>query len=58
MPRSYATDERNVFGYLAREFESLEERPLSDVDSLVLACLSYYRLPPSSRPPARTRARA
>ena len=46
MPRSYATDERNVFGYLAREFESLEERPLSDVDSLVLACLSYYRLPP------------
>lgn len=37
--------ERNLFGYLAREFEPLGERPVSDVDSLVLACLSYYRLP-------------
>ena len=45
MPRSYMTDEKNIFGYLAREFETLDERPLSDVDSLVLACLSYYRLP-------------
>ena len=45
MPRSYFSDEKNIFGYLAREFETFDERPLGDVDSLVLSCLSYYRLP-------------
>lgn len=39
----FSPDEDNVFGYLARSFETLDERPLTDVDSLVLACLSYYR---------------
>ena len=38
-------DEKNLFGYLAREYEPLSARPLGDVDSLVLACLSYFRLP-------------
>ena len=38
-------DEKNLFGYLAREFETLDERSLGEVDSLVLACLSYYRWP-------------
>lgn len=38
----FSPDENNVFGYLARSFETLDERPLTDVDSLVLACLSYY----------------
>lgn len=37
--------EKNVFGYLTHEFETFDERPLGDVDSLVLACLSYYQLP-------------
>ena len=37
--------EKNVFGYLTHEFDTLVARPLGDVDSLVLACLSYYRLP-------------
>ena len=41
----FAPDEKNVFGYLARTLETFEERPLADVDSLVLACLSYFRVP-------------
>ena len=41
----HLVEERNIRGYLAREFEGLDERPLGDVDSLVLSCLSYYRLP-------------
>lgn len=44
----FSPDEKNVFGYLAREFETLDERPLGDVDSLALACASYYRLPPEA----------
>ena len=40
-----ATTAADIFGYLTSKFESLEERPLSDVDSLVLACMSYYRIP-------------
>ena len=43
MGASSGRDEKNLFGYLAREFETLSERPLGEVDSLVLACLSYYR---------------
>lgn len=39
----------NLFGYLAHEFEGFAERPLTDVDSLVLSCLSYYRLPDEAR---------
>ncbi len=39
----------NLFGYLAHEFEGFDERPLTDVDSLVLSCLSYYRLPDEAR---------
>ena len=35
----------NIFGYLTHEFEGFDQRPLGDCDSLVLACLSYYRLP-------------
>lgn len=38
-------DEKNLFGYLAREFETFDERPIGEVDSLVLSCLSYYRWP-------------
>ena len=45
MASVFSPDERNVFGYLVREFETLDERPLGDVDSLALACASYYRLP-------------
>lgn len=45
MGASSGRDEKNLFGYLAREFETLAERPLGEVDSLVLACLSYYRWP-------------
>ena len=41
-------DEKNLFGYLAREFDTFDERPLGEVDSLVLACLSYFRLPPEA----------
>lgn len=37
--------ECNVFGYLARSFVPLSERPLTDVDSLVLSCLAYFRPP-------------
>lgn len=42
MPQLFDPAEKNIFGYLARSFETLDERPLTDVDSLVLACLSYY----------------
>lgn len=45
----HLVEERNIRGYLAREFEGLDERPLGDVDSLVLSCLSYYRLPSEAR---------
>ena len=45
MAKDMTGRERNVFGYLTHEFETFCERPLCDVDSLVLACLSYYRLP-------------
>lgn len=41
----HTSEERNLFGYLAREFETLAERSLAEVDSLVLACLSYFRWP-------------
>lgn len=45
MGRDVSTGDRDIFGYLARALDSLEERPIGDVDSLVLSCLSYYRLP-------------
>ncbi len=44
----------NIIDYLGSEFDSFDERPLGDVDSLVLACLSYYRLPGEARA-ARTK---
>lgn len=44
----------NIIDYLGSEFDSFDERPLGDVDSLVLACLSYYRLPDAARA-ARTK---
>ena len=34
----------NIIDYLCCEFDPLSERPLGDVDSLVLSWLSYYRL--------------
>lgn len=37
--------EKNLFGYLAREFDTFDARPLCEVDSLVLSCLSYFRWP-------------
>ncbi len=45
MAASDPRDEKNLFGYLAREFDPLGDRPLGEVDSLVLSCLSYFRLP-------------
>ena len=36
---------QDLFGYLGSELRGLGELPLSDVDSLVLSCLSYLRLP-------------
>ena len=48
MARETDGRERNVFGYLTHEFETFEQRPLGDVDSLVLACLSYFQLPPEA----------
>ena len=48
MASVFSPGEKNVFGYLSREFETLDERPLGDVDSLALACASYYRLPPEA----------
>ena len=45
MARETDGRERNVFGYLTHEFETYDQRPLGDVDSLVLACLSYFQLP-------------
>ena len=44
----------NIIDYLGSEFDSFDECPLGDVDSLVLACLSYYRLPDEARA-ARTK---
>ncbi len=35
----------NIVDYLCDEFDTLAERPLGDVDSLILSLLSYYRLP-------------
>ena len=42
MASFFSPEEKNVFGYLARSFETFAERPLTDVDSLVLSCLSYF----------------
>ena len=44
-----AQTEQNIVDYLGREFRGFDELPLSDVDSLVLACLSYYRLPAEAK---------
>ncbi len=41
--------EQNIVDYLGREFRGFDELPLSDVDSLVLSCLSYYRLPEEAK---------
>ena len=43
MDRLFSPGEKNLFGYLARALDTFETRPLTDVDSLVLACLSYFR---------------
>lgn len=45
MDALFSPSERNVFGYLSRAFDTFVERPLSDVDSLVLSCVSYFRVP-------------
>ena len=42
MASFFSPEEKNVFGYLARSFETFAERSLTDVDSLVLSCLSYF----------------
>lgn len=39
----------NIIDYLCCEFDPLSERPLGDVDSLVLSWLSYYRLPADAK---------
>lgn len=43
MASFFSPEETNLFGYLSRAFETFDERPLTDVDSLVLSCLSYFR---------------
>ena len=43
MPQLFDPAEKNLFGYLSRALDTFEARPLADVDSLVLACLSYFR---------------
>ena len=43
MASFFSPDENSIFGYLARSFDPFAERGLTDVDSLVLSCLSYYR---------------
>ena len=43
MPQLFDPAEKNLFGYLSRAFDTFDERGLSDVDSLVLSCLSYFR---------------
>lgn len=45
MPREREAEGGSVFDYLAHEFDPVSQRPLGDVDSLVLACLSYYHVP-------------
>lgn len=45
MARERVAGGRDLHAYLAREMETFGERPLSDVDSLVLSCLSYFRWP-------------
>ncbi len=41
--------QENIIDYLKREFRGFDEAPITDVDSLVLACLSYFRLPEETR---------
>ncbi len=43
MPQLFDPAEKNLFGYLSRALDTFEARTLTDVDSLVLACLSYFR---------------
>ena len=43
MPQLFDPSEKNLFGYLSRAFDTFDERGHSDVDSLVLSCLSYFR---------------
>ena len=43
MPQLFDPAEKNLFGYLSRAFDTFDERGPSDVDSLVLACMSYFR---------------
>ncbi len=45
MSKEMPARKENIFGYLTHEFEDFDQRALGDCDSLVLACLSYYRLP-------------
>jgi len=37
-------DKQNVISYLGTQFDSFDARELTDVDSLVLACISYYQV--------------
>ncbi len=41
--------QENIIDYLKREFRCFDEAPITDVDSLVLACLSYFRLPEEAK---------
>ena len=38
-------DKRNVISYLGTQFDAFDVRGLTEVDSLVLACVSYYQVP-------------
>ena len=48
-------DRNNMVEYVETQLDPLTERPLGDVDSLVLSWLSYWRLDPSAREARTTR---
>lgn len=49
------SDRGNMVEYVETQLDTIKERPLGDVDSLVLSWLSYWRLAPEAREARTTR---
>ena len=54
-PQQGYSDRNNMVEYVETQFDSIAERPIGDVDSLVLSWLSYWRIDPEAKGARTTR---
>ena len=54
-PQQGFSDRNNMVEYVETQLDALSERPLGDVDSLVLSWLAYWRIAPEAREARTTR---